>query len=81
MSMNNMKSFINMETLNVEIHSSETDFEFFGGEDEEEDEVQNALDNPDKFLQIDALTSTESFQVMEGFAESVKDKHIRAKLI
>ena len=99
MAMNNMKSFIDMDTLDVEIHSLEDEFGFSveGDEDDEDDyeeddddqdddeeedeEDERSLDNPGKYFMIKAVDSSASFQVMEGFAESVRDKHIRAKLI
>lgn len=79
MSMSDAKSFINMETLDVEIHPIEDEFGF--SEEEEDDEVQKSLDNPGKFLRIETLTSSESFRVMETFAESVREKRLQSKLI
>lgn len=45
MSMSEMRSFINMETLDVDFHASEDYFSF----GDEVDTAQEALDNPDKF--------------------------------
>ena len=77
MSMNNMRSFINVDTLEVDIHADEDHFLF----DDEEDTAREATDNPDKFLAIETLSSHESFSIMEAFIETVKDKGLQRNLI
>jgi hypothetical protein len=77
MSMNNMRSFINMETLEVDIHAGKDHFFF----EDEEDTAREALANPDKFLAIEPLSSSDSFRVMEAFTETVNDKGLQRNLI
>src|SRR5687767_6234613 len=77
MSMNNMRSFINMDTLEVDIHAGEDHFSF----GDVEDTAREVMDNPDKFLPVEALSSSESFRVMEAFIETVKDKRLQRSLI
>ena len=36
--------------------------------------------NSDDYVEIEAMNSTESFDVLEGFAEQVNDKNLQAKL-
>ena len=77
MSMNNMRSFINMDTLEVDIHAGEDYFSF----GDVEDTARQTMDNPDKFLPVEVLSSSESFRVMETFIETVKDKGLQRSLI
>jgi hypothetical protein len=79
LSMKNMRCFINLETLDVELHSGEDDF--METEEEEEDPAQEALDDPGKFLPVEPVTSREAFKVMADFAESVTDKHMVQRLM
>ena len=76
MSMNSMRCFINLDTLEVDVHPPE---DFFA--EEEEDTASEAMDNPDKFLAIDSLDSHESFRIMEQFAGTVKDRSLQRNLI
>src|SRR3954468_1743767 len=77
MFMNDMRSFIDMETLEVEIHATEYYFE----ENDMEDTVEEALNNPNKFFAIERSTSSKAFEVMEAFVETVKDKKLLSQLI
>ena len=77
MSMNNMRCFINMETLQVDIHVGEDAYGF----DETECTFTEALKNPNKFLPLEAVPKHESFRIMENFIDTVKDKSLQAKLI
>lgn len=77
MSMSEMRSFINMETLDVDFHASEDYFSF----EDEVDTAQEALDNPDKYFAIDTIESRKSFQIMEDFVHVVKDISLQKKLI
>jgi hypothetical protein len=77
MSMNNMRCFINMETLEVDIHVGEDAWTF----DEAEDTSAEARNNPDKFLPLEAVPTHESFRIMEDFIDMVKDRSLQAKLI
>lgn len=77
MAMNTMRSFINIETLEVDIHAGEEHFSF----GDVEDTAREAMDNPDKFFPIEVLSSSESFRVMEAFIETVKDKRLQRSLI
>lgn len=82
MSMNNIKSFINMETLHVDVRSDEDEFGFLEEEEDEEgDEEQGSLDDSGKFLRIEPVASSASFHIMESFAASLREKGIRAKLM
>ena len=36
--------------------------------------------NSDDYVEIEAMNSTESFEVMEGFTEQVNDKNLQARL-
>ena len=77
MFMNNTRSFINMETPEVEIHAAEYYFE----ENEMEDTAQAALNNPDKFFPVEHSTSSKAFGVMEAFVETLRDNGLRSQLI
>ncbi len=77
MSMNNMRCFINMETLELDIHVGEDAYSF----DETEDTAMEAMNNPGKFLALEAIPSHDSFRIMESFIETVKDKRLQEKLV
>lgn len=77
MSMQNMRCFINMDTLEVDIHVGEDALSF----DETEDTAAEARNNPGKFLALEAVPAYESFRIMEGFIDTVKDKSLQAQLI
>jgi hypothetical protein len=77
MFMNDTRSFIDLETLEVEIHAAEYYFE----ENEMEDTAEEALNNPDKFFTIEHSTSSKAFEVMEAFVETVKDKKLCLQLV
>jgi Uncharacterised protein family (UPF0158) len=77
MFMNDTRSFIDMETLEVEFHAAEYYFE----ENEMEDTAEEALDNPDKFFPIEHSTSSKAFEVMEAFVETINDNMLRSQLI
>ncbi len=77
MSMHNMRCFINMDTLEVDIHVGEDAFSF----DETEDTAAEARNNPAKFLALEAVPTHESFRIMEAFIDTVKDKNLQAQLI
>jgi len=77
MSMNNTRSFINVDTLEVDIHAGKDHFSF----GDVEDTAGEAMENPDKFLPVEVLSSSESFRVMEAFIETVKDKGLQRNLI
>lgn len=77
MFMSNTRSFVNTETLEIDIHPEE-DYFTFG---DMEDTAREAMNNPDKFLAIPTLDSSEAFNVMGLFAESIKDNGLRLRLI
>ncbi len=77
LSMNNMRCFINQETMEVEINPGE-DYYFM---EDDEDPVQEALNNPDKYLPVEPVSTREAFSVMADFVETVKDKHLQQRLI
>ncbi len=76
MSMNNCRSFINIETLEVDIHPDEDYFSF----GDMEDTAQEAINNPDKFLALEHMRSSDAFRVMEAFIETVKNNHLQIRL-
>lgn len=76
MFMNNMRSFINIETLEVEIHPGEDYFSF----EDMEDTAQEAIDNPGKFLTLEQQPPWESFKVMEAFIETIKEEKLQFSL-
>jgi hypothetical protein len=73
----NMRSFINVETLRIEIYPTEDYF----GEVEEEDLVKEALEHPEKFLAIEQRPSSEAFEVMAAFARTLKDRQLKSRLV
>ena len=77
MAMGECRSFIDMETLKVDIHASEDYFTSNG----EEDFAEEALEHPEKFLELEPLRSSQSFKVMEAFVETVKDKGLQGQLV
>src|SRR3954453_20549036 len=76
MFMNNMKCFINLEILEVEIYPTE----YYFSEDEAEDPVTEALEHPEKFLAIKKGHSSQAFDVMAAFAQTVANRHLRSRL-
>ena len=76
MSMNDFRSFINIETLEVDTHASEDYFSW----GDEEDSAQEAIENPDKFLPIQNIHSSVGFGVMEDFIETVKSTVLQFQL-
>src|SRR5687767_15043310 len=77
MSMNNMRKFINLDTLEVNMHPAEDHFFF----EDMEDTAKEAIENPDKLLAIEILTAFKSFRIMKAFAETVKVKGLQRNLI
>ncbi|MDB5246987.1 MAG: hypothetical protein JWQ40_1381 [Segetibacter sp.] len=76
LAMNNMRCFINQETMEVEINAGEDSYFI----DDEDDPAQEALDNPDKYLRIEPVSPREAFRVMADFVETVHDKHMQQRL-
>ncbi len=76
MFMNDMRSFINMDTLEVEIHVSE-DYFFYN---EMEDSAKEETTNPDKYFPVEQEHSSTAFRVMESFAETVADNRLKGRL-
>ena len=76
LSMNNMRCFINQETLEVEIHMGEDGYFM----EDDEDPAQEALNNPDKYLPVEPVSPREAFRVMADFVETVHDKHMQQRL-
>ena len=75
MSMNNMRSFVNIETMEVEMCPSED--HFF---DDEEDNAEDAESNPDKFIPVETASSREAFKVMEDFVDTIADPLMQQRL-
>ncbi len=76
MSMNNLRSYINIETMEVEMYPSED--HFF---DDEEDLAVEAENNPAKFIPVETVSSREAFKVMEDFVDTVADQVMQQRLI
>ncbi len=76
MAMNSMRSFINMETLEVDIHVGEDAHTF----DEADKTFTEALANPARFLPLEEMSAHESFSIMEAFTGTVKDNSLRDTL-
>jgi hypothetical protein len=77
MAMSECRGFINIETLEVDIHASEDYFSY----GDMEDSAEEAINNPDKFLPLDPISSRESFRTMEAFIETVNNKNLQRRLI
>ena len=75
--MNNMRCFINMDTLEVDIHVGEDAYSF----DETEKTFTEALKNPAKFLALESVSTHESFRIMEDFIDTIKDRSLQAQLM
>jgi hypothetical protein len=75
-SMSDSRSFINIETLEVDIHASEVYFSY----GDMEDTAQEAINNPVKFLALEHILSSDAFRVMEAFIETVKNNHLQIRL-
>ena len=75
-SMYNMRSFINLETLEVETHSGEYDFDITGMEDT----AQEAIEYPEKFMHIETAEAHQAFNIMENFVEVIDDKAMQQRL-
>ncbi|HEX8459973.1 MAG TPA: UPF0158 family protein [Segetibacter sp.] len=76
LSMNNMRCFLNSETLEVEVNPGEDSYFI----DDDDDPAQEALDNPEKYVPIEPVSPREAFRVMENFVGTIKDKHMRQRL-
>ena len=76
MAMNTAKSYINLQTLAVEINPEEI-LEY----QKEGNWNQEGFDDEDKYLPIETIGSSESFRFMEAFAETLKDKNLQSRLI
>ncbi len=76
LSMTNHRCFINQETLEVEIHASEYDYEFSGVEDT----ALETLENPEKFMPVEPVSTREAFRVIASFVEIVTDTRLQQRL-
>lgn len=76
LSMNNGRCFIDQETMEVEIHAGEYDDMVTGMEDT----AREALDNPERYLPVEPVSSGEAFSVMAAFVETVKDRQMQQRL-
>ncbi len=56
------RSFINIETLKVDIHAEEDYFSF----GDIEDTAEEAIKYPDKFLRLEPISSADGFRTMEA---------------
>ncbi len=63
------------ETLTEE-HAEET-----GVLEEWKKEMQEIENEPDKYVQLEAMTSNDSYRVMEAFAHQVEDKVMQGRLL
>ncbi|MGD1006772.1 MAG: UPF0158 family protein [Ignavibacteriaceae bacterium] len=74
-----MKVFVNFQTKEIK---SLPDFDnnIYAGEEEWEDDIKEIDEKYDNYLQFDPMSSQESFNMMEEFAEGIKDEALRIKL-
>lgn len=75
-----LKCFINIETHEIvtlpdEDRFSDIDAEIW------QDDIDKVNTNPEKYKEIEGMTSKESYRVMEDFIDSVDDKALKSKLI
>ena len=75
MVMNTTRSFINLQTLQVEVMFEE----MYGLEEKKQRERE--FEDEDKYLPINVITPSESFRVMEAFTETVKNRNLQTRLI
>lgn len=76
MFMPDARCFINVDTLEVDIHPPEDFFDLTG----KQDTAQETIDKPEKFLVLENQKSSLSFKVMETFTLALKDKTLQKKL-
>jgi len=78
-----MRCFYNPKTKEIVTLPGE-EFRAFlesDGEDLMLKEIEEIENNIDDYFEFEAMDSTKSFRVMESFAETVDDKHLKMKLI
>ena len=78
--MNGYKSYLNKETLDVEMLPEEAEF-IYGDMDLFKELIDDLENEPEKFIEIEPLTSKESFKLMETFCGQVKDKSKQYRLL
>ncbi len=71
--MNGYKSYLNKETLDVETVPDEAEF-MYGDMDLFQELIDDLENEPEKFIEIEPLSSRESYKLMEAFSGQVKDK-------
>ena len=74
--MNNTRSLINLETLQVEFHLDKDSYDVTGVEEMDEE----ILEDSQKYLLVETIGSREAFTVMEEFVQTVKDKQMQQRL-
>lgn len=76
LSMNNNRCFIDRETMKVETYAGEDDYML----SDEEDSAQEALDNTERYLPVELVSSREAFSVVADFVETVDDPDMQQRL-
>lgn len=76
LSTNNSRCFIDQQTLEMKIHPGEDGYTIT----DEEDSAKEALDNPDKYLPIEPVSSHAAFRVMSAFTEAVENRNMQQRL-
>jgi len=74
-----MKVYVNIDTNEIKT-IIDLDKQLDDNIEAWEEDINEIEENSDKYLQFEKMDSRESFQVMEDFAETVKDEELRKKL-
>jgi hypothetical protein len=77
--MNGHTSYLNKETLDVVMLPDELQMAY-GDRDMFQDLIDELEANPDKYIEIQAVSSREGFELMEAFAGKLKDRNKQTKL-
>ena len=74
-----LKVYLNIETKEIKsiIDFDDTDY---ADTEQWEETLKEIEENYDKYIEFEKMDSRESFQVMEGFVETIKDEELRRKL-
>jgi hypothetical protein len=74
------KVFLHKETLELVTYPDENNHDYMGG-DEWQDEIKKVKKSPKKFIEIETLTSRDSYKIMESFIDQLDDIVLKNKLV
>ncbi|MBU2445327.1 MAG: UPF0158 family protein [Bacteroidetes bacterium] len=74
-----MKVYVNIETREIKSIIN-LDESIYADEEVWKEDIKEIEENFEKYLEFEKMDSSESFQVMEEFVESVRDEELRKKL-